>query len=244
MVKIGLIGYGQMGKLLEQIASDYGCQIQAIYDPKMNIQPDEEDVRKCDVFIDFTQPDAVLSNVNRFSVFGKPYVIGTTGWQNDAEMIKQIAEQSDIGIIYGSNFSLGMNLFYHIIQNSANIMQKCPEYDVFGYEIHHRLKKDSPSGTAKKICNIIQAEIPDKSAFEYDRINRKIEANELHFASIRGGAVPGTHSVQFDSFADTIELKHTARNRNGFAVGALKAALWIVERKGFYQFESIFLELL
>jgi len=146
--------------------------------------------------------------------------------------------------MYGSNFSLGMNLFYDIIRKTAAIMSKCSEYDVFGYEKHHFLKKDSPSGTARKICDIILEEMPTKKTAQFDKLERKILAEELHFASIRGGAVPGTHAVEFDSLADTIELKHTARNRNGFAMGALKAANWIADKKGVYQFETIFSELL
>jgi 4-hydroxy-tetrahydrodipicolinate reductase len=244
MVKIGLLGCGQMGVLIEQIATAYHCQIVAKYDPLLNIIASDDTLKQCDVYIDFTQPDAVLANVKKCAIHGKAIVIGTTGWISDLDNIKEVAEKYGTGIIYGSNFSLGMNIFYHILQNTAQLMQKCPEYDVFGYEMHHRLKKDSPSGTAKKICEILQKEIPQKTITQFDKVDRRILPHELHFASIRGGAIPGTHAVEFDSFADTIEIKHTARNRNGFAIGALKAANWISGRKGVYQFEDIFLELL
>ncbi|MBT4333854.1 MAG: 4-hydroxy-tetrahydrodipicolinate reductase, partial [Candidatus Cloacimonetes bacterium] len=140
------------------------------------------------------------------------------------------------GFIYGSNFSVGMNLFFSIIESAAKLMNKAEDYDLFGLEMHHNKKKDSPSGTAKVLSEIILQNIDRKTKVQYDKLDRKIEQDELHFTSVRSGNIPGTHSISFDSEADTIELKHTARNRNGLALGAIKAAKWINNKTGFYNF--------
>ncbi|MCD4820041.1 MAG: 4-hydroxy-tetrahydrodipicolinate reductase [Candidatus Cloacimonetes bacterium] len=244
MLKICLIGYGQMGKLIKYIATKNDCQIVSIIDPILNNKIDEENLKDCDVCIDFTAPDFVKENIIKIAKFKKNIVIGTTSWYSEITKIREIAEKNNIGIIYGSNFSLGMNLFFKIVEQTTQIMNNSNDYDVFGYEIHHHKKVDSPSGTAKQISNIILENIKNKNIAQYEKLDRKIHNEEFHFSSIRGGNVPGIHSICFDSPADTIELKHTARNREGLALGALKAAHWIKNKTGLYEFSSVFSEIL
>ena len=131
-----------------------------------------------------------------------------------------------------------MNLFFSIIETTAKLMNRAEDYDLFGLEMHHNKKKDSPSGTAKVLSEIILKNIDRKTLTNYEKLDRKIEKNEFHFTSVRCGDIPGTHSISFDSENDTIELKHTARNRNGLALGAIKAAKWINDKTGFYNFSD------
>jgi 4-hydroxy-tetrahydrodipicolinate reductase len=151
-----------------------------------------------------------------------------------------MVKSSGIGMVYADNFSLGMNLFYRLIDYAGKIMDKVKEYEAFGFEMHHRFKADSPSGTARVISDIMLNNLSRKSSVQFERLNRPIRQDEFHFVSLRGGNIPGVHCIGFDSDADTIELKHTARNRNGFAVGALLAANMINGKTGLYSFRDIF----
>ncbi|OQX70567.1 MAG: 4-hydroxy-tetrahydrodipicolinate reductase [Candidatus Cloacimonas sp. 4484_275] len=197
-------------------------------------------LRDADVCIEFTNPQAAFSNIKKIAVLGKNMVIGTTGWDEYLTEAENLAAENKVGIVYGSNFSIGMNAFFEITEFAANLFDKLTEYDVFGFELHHNRKVDSPSGTAKILSEIVLKNMERKNRFQFDRVNRKIEADEFHFASIRAGNIPGIHTVGFDSEADTIELKHTVRNREGLALGALKAAEWINGKTGFFNFRDIF----
>jgi len=236
MLKIAIIGYGQMGKLIEQLAVQNDCEIVAIIDPLLGNNITAETVSNADVCLEFSTPDAAFSNIKKLVELGKNVVTGTTGWFDKLDKIKIMVEKARTGFVYGSNFSIGMNLFYSIIESTAKLMNKADNYDLSGLEIHHNKKKDSPSGTAKILSEIILRNIERKTKSQFDRLERQIEKEEFHFSSIRYGDVPGTHSISFDSEADTIELKHTARNRNGLALGAIKAAKWIKNNQGFYNF--------
>jgi len=238
MLKIAIIGYGQMGKLIEQLSAQNECEVVAIIDPLLGNKITAETVANADVCIEFSTPDTAFSNIKELVELGKNIVTGTTGWFDKLDEIKVIVEKAGTGFIYGSNFSVGMNLFYSLIESTAKLMNKADDYDLSGLEIHHNKKKDSPSGTAKILSEIILKNIDRKTKSQFDRLQRKIEKDEFHFASIRYGDVPGTHSISFDSEADTIELKHTARNRNGLVLGAIKAAKWINNNKGFYNFSN------
>jgi len=247
MLNIALLGYGQMGKILARLAPEHNCHVLEIFDPgkeQYNKKITAEALQDVDVFIDFSLPDAVLKNIETIAPLGKNIVIGTTGWQQNIEKIEKLVNKHDIGLIYAGNFSIGMNLFLLITQYCSDLISQTNVYDVFGYELHHNRKADSPSGTARDLAETILSSFSNKESVQYDRVNRKIDPAELHFASIRGGSIPGTHVIGFDSPFDTIELKHTARTREGFAVGALKAAHWINNRKGIYEFRKIFKDLL
>ncbi|MBI2647231.1 4-hydroxy-tetrahydrodipicolinate reductase [Candidatus Woesearchaeota archaeon] len=242
-MNIAIIGYGKMGHEIEKVARGKDINIVSIIDlTESNAnygEINQESMRNVDVCIDFTVPDAVIGNIEKISKFKKNIVVGTTGWYDKLEEAKKIVNQNGIGFIYASNFSIGVNIFFKIIEGAAKIINNIEDYDVYGYELHHNKKIDSPSGTAKTIGEILIKNIARKDQLIFDKINRKIKPNELHIASVRAGSIPGTHIVGFDSSADTIELKHIARNREGFALGAIMAAQWINGKKGFYDINDM-----
>ena len=237
-MKIAITGYGKMGKEIEKIAVARGMTVQSIIDPaEKNAAYREitgESMKNVDVCIDFSTPASVMENIRKAAKHGCNIVVGTTGWYGSIEEVKKIVKESKIGLIYAANFSIGVNVFFRIVENASKMMDKIDAYDVFGYELHHNKKLDSPSGTAKTLAETVVKSMKRKNKIVYDIVDRKIEPNELHFASVRSGSIPGTHVVGFDSSADTIELKHTARNREGFALGAVMAAEWVKGKKGFF----------
>jgi 4-hydroxy-tetrahydrodipicolinate reductase len=247
MLRIALSGYGKMGHMIEELATDFSIDVVSIIDPNIDGLPSEiskESLNGAQVCIDFTHPSTVLDNCRRAASNKVNLVIGTTGWEQYQTQIFELAQQNGIGLLYGSNFSLGMNAFYKIVEHAASLMSKLTEYDVYGLELHHNQKKDSPSGTAKELSKILIKHIERKTQAQFEMINRKIEPSELHFASIRAGSIPGTHTIGFDSNADTIELTHRVRNRTGFALGALKGALWLQDKQGVYRFSDVFEDIL
>ena len=233
-MNIAIIGYGKIGHEIEKIARTRGIHIQSIIDinnPGATHKTiDEESMQNVDVCMDFTKPDAVIDNVKKISQFGRNIVVGTTGWNERIEEVGKIVNVSDIGLIHSPNFSIGVNIFLRIIEDAAKMFNKIDSYDVFGYELHHSKKLDSPSGTAKEIEQILLKNISGKK--------------KVPFASVRAGSIPGTHVVGFDSSVDTIELIHTARNREGFALGAIMAAEWIQNKKGLYNINDMMNEII
>jgi 4-hydroxy-tetrahydrodipicolinate reductase len=173
----------------------------------------------------------------------KPIVIGTTGWDQQKDEIKKLCEEANIGVIYASNFSIGMNIFFRMVKNAATLFNQFPDYDPFIQELHHRMKIDSPSGTALRLGEILLKGITRKNKILTNNPEAKIAENELHISSIRAGSQPGTHLVNFDSDFDTIELKHTVRNRSGFALGAIYAAEWLMGKEGFFNIQDMFTEI-
>jgi 4-hydroxy-tetrahydrodipicolinate reductase len=165
-------------------------------------------------------------------------VVGTTGWYDKMDEMKSVTKS--IGCIWSGNFSIGMNVFFHSVRETARLMNNIPEYDAAVFEIHHNQKKDSPGGSAQMIGKIILEEMERKKRIVEDRfVSRVPEKDELHVASVRCGSIPGTHTVLFDSSVDTIELKHIARSRDGFAFGAVLAAEFINGKKGFFGIEDL-----
>lgn len=220
-MKLGLIGYGRMGKMVEKIALDRNHEITSIID--LNYK--EIITGDVDCYIDFSIPEALELNLPVLCEIGVPVVIGTTGWQQKKETFEQLFAESKNTGVWSSNFSLGVNLFWKIIEQAVSKMNHfANEYDIFIHEFHHKDKIDAPSGTALKMADIVLKGSSSKDALITDAIQRKIKPDELHVSSTRGGAVPGTHSLFFDSIFDTIEIKHTARTREGFALGAVLAA--------------------
>ncbi len=220
-MRLALIGYGKMGKRVEAIASERGHLISVRCKEVSEIA--FEAVRDADVCIDFSHPDVVLKNIQTLTSWKKHVVVGTTGWYEHLDTAREWVAQAQTGLIYGPNFSLGIQLFLQIIKQSARLMGAFQDYDVALFEEHHRHKADAPSGTAKECAQILA------DTFASPPIS-----------SIRCGSIPGTHTVIFDSPVDTITLSHQARNRDGFALGALYAAEFIANKTGFYHFsESI-----
>ncbi|MDX9976455.1 MAG: 4-hydroxy-tetrahydrodipicolinate reductase [Candidatus Cloacimonadales bacterium] len=247
MTNLALVGYGKMGHMIYEQAKEKGYSVEAIVDPNTNnFLKSLEDLRNknIDVCIDFSRPDAAFDNIKKYAQIGINAVVGTTGWYDKMSEVENLVAEANIGMIFGANFSVGMNIYYQILEQCIGLFNKLPEYDIYGYESHHRQKAVSPSGTAKEICSLVLDKSVKKESIVYDKLDRAPKHSELHFASIRGGSIPGTHVLGFDSFADSIEIKHTARNREGFASGALLAANWIKGKKGFYNFKSIFGEII
>ena len=242
MIKIALIGYGKMGHIIENMAKERGHEVKAIIDPnsdKAEKEINKNTLKDVDVCIDFSHPDAVIGNVKKIASLKKNIVVGTTGWYDKMVEVKKIVEENGIGLIWSGNFSIGVNAFFKIIENSAKIFNNLEDYDILATEFHHKHKADSPSGTAKMMGDILIKDIKRKDKLVFDKLDKKIEDNELHIASVRGGSIPGIHSVIFDSPQDTIELKHTARSREGFATGAVMAAEFIKDKKGFYNINDL-----
>ena len=241
-MNIAIIGYGRMGHEIEKVAQDKGISVIRI-DPNAEgadfREINEKSMKGIDVCVDFSHPDVVIGNIEKAAKFRKNIVVGTTGWYNSMDTVKKIVKDSGIGLIWSGNFSIGVNAYFKIIANAAKIMNNLNDYDVFVHEFHHNQKADSPSGTAVMLGKIITENMERKNKVVTQELKRKIEPNELHISSTRGGSMPGTHIVGFDSAADTIELKHTARSRQGFATGAVMAAEWINGKKGFYDINDL-----
>jgi 4-hydroxy-tetrahydrodipicolinate reductase len=230
-MKLALLGYGKMGKLVETIALRQGWEV----GPKLDIAENvggsgitAESMAGVDVAVEFSQPEAVLQNIEAAARLGINLVVGATGWAKQKAKVEQIVQNSGIGLIYGANFSLGMNLFFEIMTHAARIMGMVPQYDAYISEEHHKAKKDAPSGTALNLLDLMRPHLSNPN---------------LSIASIRAGWIPGTHTIGFDSEADTITLEHRARSRQGFAEGAVLAARWIAGKKGFYDFRQVFREI-
>ncbi|MDD2714930.1 MAG: 4-hydroxy-tetrahydrodipicolinate reductase [Candidatus Wallbacteria bacterium] len=237
-MKVAIVGYGGMGHEVEKILKTRGHKYITIDVQDNTAQFKElkpETLSGIEAAIDFTLPKSVLENVKTYASAGTNVVIGTTGWGEHLQEVKKIVSEAGTGMIWSSNFSVGVNLFYQMVEAAAQIADNVPEYDVFLHELHHNRKQDSPSGTAKTLANLLLKNIRRKKKAVYDKLDRRIEPDELHVSSTRGGFVPGTHIVSFDSEADTIELKHTARSRQGFALGAVLAAEFIKGKKGCFE---------
>ena len=230
-MQIALIGYGAMGKLIERLAVEKGHEIGVIIDDSdADLFSGElaEKLRGCDVAIDFTVAMAVRRNVEACVIAKVHVVLGTTGWNEQRGEIEHVVSSGNGSLVFGANFSIGVNLFYKIAEYAAEVFAKFPEYETFIEEQHHSRKADSPSGTALKIKSIVEK-----------HINKDISV-----AATRAGNIPGTHRVGFDGAADQILLEHTARSREGFASGAVLAAEWIVGKTGFYEFTDVIDEVL
>ena len=245
-MKIALLGYGKMGKIIEKIAISRKHEIVLTIDHDTMDDLTVENLQKADVVIDFTMPASVLSNIKHCFDAGVPIVVGTTGWYDQIPQIKQLCEQGNNTLLYGSNFSVGVNIFFHVNRLLAKVMNNYPYYDVQVEEIHHTQKLDSPSGTAITIAEGILDNLQAKSEWvnvlttDDKQDDDTVSNNQLLIESLRIDSVPGTHTVIYDSEVDTIEFKHTAHNRNGFALGAVLAAEWIQGKKGFYSVDAMF----
>lgn len=228
---LAIVGYGKMGKLIEQLAPEYGFEVRAKFTGGENpggTGLSHETLRGIDVAVEFTTPVAAPVNVRRLAMLGVNCVAGTTGWFEQLAEVRDAVEHAKTGLVWAANFSVGMTIFMETVAKAAALFAKQAEYEAWGWEIHHSAKKDAPSGSLKKLAQEMQTA-------GYMR--------PVGLSSNRAGAIPGTHEIGFDSAADTITLRHTARSREGFAHGALQAARWVAGKKGFYEFREILGEL-
>ena len=237
---MALLGHGNMGKEIERLILAGGKHriVSIGLQRKQDVFPVEE-IRKADVVIDFTSADIVLENIKRVAAAGKNMVVGTTGWYEHLDDVKKVVQKSGTGLIYGQNLSVGATIFFQVVAHATRLAAAFGDYDVYGFEIHHAAKKDSPSGTALRTAQEILKNSSTKKTLQTGRLDRQRNPDELHFASIRGGRNPGFHQIVFDSNADSITLSHAAHNRVGFAEGAILAAEFIQGKKGMYTFDDV-----
>ena len=225
--RLAMVGYGKMGRLIEQLAPEYGFAVALKLDEFNNANFEglaAENFRNIGVAMDFSIPAAVRRNVEGIAALGVNMVIGTTGWLEHLDAVKRAVEASGIGLVWSPNYSIGVNAFFRLVSQAARLLATQPEYGAWAWEIHHSTKKDAPSGTLLKLV---------------EEMKKAGYARAISTGSNRAGAHPGTHEIGFDSSADTITLRHTARSREGFARGALQAAKWVVGKKGFHEFAEI-----
>ncbi|MBI4080768.1 MAG: 4-hydroxy-tetrahydrodipicolinate reductase [Candidatus Levybacteria bacterium] len=239
-MKIALIGYGNMGQEIERVVEDQQTHtIVSISYKNRNGGLDTKGLQKADVAIDFTSPQIVLQNIEQVLQLGIPLVVGTTGWYEALPDVAKIVKQHKGSLIYGQNFSIGANIFFKIVAYASSLLNQYEEYDVFGVETHHTGKKDSPSGTARKLADVVLQNFPRKKELQTEKLDRQIRPDEFHFASVRGGRNFGRHEIVFDSQSDEIRLLHQAWGRRGFAQGAVVAAEFIRGKKGLYNFSDV-----
>ncbi len=226
-MNIALLGHGKMGQAIEDLAPERGANVRLILTIESN-RDGEGIVKKnfegIDVALDFTGPAAAVDNIRRVTALGVPMVVGTTGWHERLEEVRRIVESHGVGLVYAANFSIGVQLFYRVARAAAEAFAPFPAYEAYIAEAHHRAKRDAPSGTALELKR---------------RVQPALGSREVPVASVRAGFIPGTHELGFDSEADTVIVRHTARGRRGFAEGALFAARWVVGKRGLFTFADV-----
>lgn len=235
--KIAIIGYGAMGKELESIALEKGFQITNIFEIDNPLSKATN--LDFDVALDFSTPESVIDNIKILAENRKNIVIGTTGWYDKFEEVRKIIDKYNIGAVWGSNFSIGTQLYLNIIQHIALLIKRIDTFDIGIEEIHHKHKKDFPSGTSINIAKIFLKELFRYNSFTTNPEEAIRDNKKIPISSLRTGEVVGIHRVLLDSEFETLEISHIAKNRRGFAVGALEAARWINSRTGFYGFEEV-----
>jgi 4-hydroxy-tetrahydrodipicolinate reductase len=217
-MKLLIVGYGKMGHMIEQLAGEQGFDIAG------RVDQDRPEWTDADVAIDFSTADALLANFGQYVQRGMPAVIGTTGWADHVDALRAEAARGNLGVVASANFSIGVTIFQLVVAEAARLMQAQAQYGAWIHEAHHAAKRDAPSGTALLL----------RDAMVGAGFGRPIDTS-----STRAGTIPGIHTVGFDAASDTIELTHTARDRRGFASGALLAARWIQGRQGWYSMQDV-----
>jgi len=229
-MKIALVGYGKMGRMIEQLAPQYDAEVALKLDEFNNAAFEgitAGSFAGVDVAIDFSIPAAAVENIERISRLGVNLVVGTTGWLDRIAHVRAVVAEAGNGLVWSPNYSIGVNAFFRLVSTAARLLANQREYEAWAWEIHHSAKKDAPSGTLLKLV---------------DEMKRSGYSRRIDTSASRAGAHPGTHEIGFDSAADTITLRHSARSREGFARGALTAARWVHGKTGFHEFGDIVFE--
>jgi 4-hydroxy-tetrahydrodipicolinate reductase len=224
---LAIVGYGKMGRLIEQLAPEAGFHIALKLDIEENAGQrgiTADNFRGIDAAIEFSTPETAVANLERLCAISVPTVVGTTGWYNELERVRALVEKSGNGVVWSANYSVGVNVFRRAVAETARLLAIEGEYGAWAWEVHHATKKDAPSGTLIALV---------------EEMKRAGYTRPINSSSNRAGANPGIHEIGFDSVADTITLRHTARSREGFARGALKAAQWVMGKRGLYEFGEV-----
>jgi 4-hydroxy-tetrahydrodipicolinate reductase len=219
-MKLAIVGYGKMGRMVEQFAPDYGFEVFTKIDAKDSLS----NAKGADVAIEFSAPEAALANIEGLAALGIPTVTGTTGWFGEMDRVKQVVVKHDAALIWSANFSVGVNVLLRAVHEVSRLLANEPGYEAWAWEIHHSAKKDAPSGTLLALVREMQ-----KAGY----------TRHVDQSSNRAGKIAGTHEIGFDSAEDTITLRHTARTREGFARGALRAAQLIKGKTGVFEFKDL-----
>ena len=217
-MKLLIVGYGKMGQLIDELAAGQGHEVVG------RVDAGRDEWAPADAAVDFSTADALLANFPRYVELRVPVVIGTTGWNQHVERLRAEAAKARLGVVASANFSIGVNIFQIVASQAARLMREQEQYGAWIHEAHHATKRDAPSGTALLL----------RDAMAQAGFGRAIDVS-----STRAGTIPGTHTIGFDSASDTIELTHTARDRRGFAAGALVAARWVQGKVGWYSMQDV-----
>lgn len=238
-MKLALIGTGRMGTAVESVATERGHSVSARFNSGHPIGDDVDALRDADCAVDFSLPDAAVYNIEQYCRSGTPAVVGTTGWYDRLEDVRAGVDEHDASILYAPNFSIGVAILVRSLRSVTPLLDQLSEYDAFIHEVHHVNKLDSPSGTALMLGEILLDGLARKSRIEAETQHGRIDDDALHVTSTRGGGVIGKHTITLDSPYDEITLRHQAKNRQGFAFGAVKAAEWLRGRKGLFTLDDM-----
>jgi len=236
-IQIGIIGYGKMGRAIEQAAKEAGHFVGPII-TNLSGEKDFLSLKTCDVALEFTAPQEALINIKKAANLGVNLVVGTTGWESNLLEVRKIVQDSSIGLLYSPNFSAGMHIFQKMVAYACHHFGALAGFDVGAQETHHSQKKDIPSGSAKALSSTILDAFPSKNKVCFTNDPYSSSPDTLHFSSLRTGSVFGEHTILFDSLDETVTLSHTAKSRAAFAKGALLAASWLKGKKGLYSFDD------
>jgi 4-hydroxy-tetrahydrodipicolinate reductase len=252
MMRALIVGYGKMGHLIAHLAAQYNIAISGVVDHNLNFETvhlpqgarayaklTDDALDSCDIAIDFSHAKDICERIEFIAARKKPVVVGTTGWEKYEKEAKKIVSDNHSALLYSPNFSLGVALFSRLVSYAGELFSAFGQYDVGILETHHRQKQDAPSGTALLLSQKLMQHYPDRLVAEDLPRSKGLESPHIHLASLRIGFHPGTHEVVFDSQEDTITLAHRARNREGFARGALEASYWLVDKKGWYTLDDM-----
>ncbi len=252
MMRALLIGYGKMGRLIAHLAPQFGIAVSGVVHTHFTYERTDipgasrgytsltqEAIDGCDIAIDFSSSKDLLERISLLAKNQKPIIVGTTGWEKYEEEAKKIIHDNKGTLLWSPNFSLGVALYARLVSYAAELFSPFTEYDVGMQEIHHRQKQDAPSGTAKAIANMVMKHYPERTLTHDIQKHKGLELDAIHLSSHRSGFHPGTHEVVFDSMEDSITLTHQARNREGFVKGALQAAYWVIDKKGWYTLDDM-----
>jgi 4-hydroxy-tetrahydrodipicolinate reductase len=235
-MRIAIIGYGKMGKAIEKLALEKNHKVILSIDNEKDWEEKQDELKSCDVAIEFSTPETVLSNIKKCFEINLPIITGTTGWHNQINEVKSWCKEYNASLFYASNFSVGVHIFFKINTALAEIVNNFNQYDVSLTEKHHTQKLDSPSGTA---INLLQQIIDKHQGKRTWEEGESTDKNTIPVESIREGDIIGTHSIKWESDVDSIKIKHKAKTRDGFALGAIQAAEWVKDKKGVFTMDDM-----